>query len=201
MKNLKFIITFLFFSYKFIAQTSVLLDSISLAKYEEFTELTEALKEPDKVIKLVLRKKKFNNFPKEIYKFKNLQYLDLSKNTIKELPDSITIFKNLQQLIVSKCNLETLPINFGELVSLKYLNLNQNDIYKLPYSFGNLTKLEYADLWSNNLDYFPESMNKLTNLKSMDLRNILIPQEHQDRLQSILPKTTIYFSPACKCAW
>ena len=130
MKNIIVILLFLSSAFGF-AQQSIqipLLDSLKLATYQEYTDLAEALKEPDNVIKLTLRKKKFKEFPKELYKFKNLQYLDLSKNSIKELPDSITQFKNLQQLIVSKCGLETLPVNFGNLESLKYLNLNQNTV-------------------------------------------------------------------------
>ena len=200
MKNYKLIILFLFLSSFFLAQVP-LLDSLTLANYTEYTDLAEALKNPNDVIKLTLRKKKFKNFPSEIYKFKNLQYLDLSKNSFKELPDSISLLKNLQYLIISRTGIETLPASFGDLENLKYLNLNQNEIYKLPYSFGKLTKLEFADLWSNNLSYFPESLKNLTLLKSMDLRNILIPQLNQDNIQALLPKTVIYFSPACRCSW
>lgn len=179
----------------------VLLDSLALSTYDEFTDLDSARRDPDKVVKLSLRKKKYKDFPMQILKFKNLQYLDLSKNSLKELPDSIIKLKNLQYLIVSKNSLEALPNTIGGLKNLKYLNVNQNEIGRLPYSFGNLENLEIADLWSNNLEYFPETLKKLNKLKAMDLRNILIPQIHQDNIQSMLPNTIIYFSPACKCSW
>jgi Leucine-rich repeat (LRR) protein len=182
------------------AQTE-LLDSLTLATYQEYTDLDEALKDPDQVIKLTLRKKKYKEFPKQLYKFKNLQYLDLSKNDIKELPDSLIIFKNLQYFIATKNGLESLPNNIGKLSNLKFLNVNQNEISRLPYSFGQLENLEIADLWSNNLEYFPETMKDLKNLRMMDLRNILIPQNHQDNIQSMLPNTLIHFSPPCKCSW
>ena len=178
-----------------------LLDSVELALYQEYTDLAEALKNPDNVVKLTLRRKKFKEFPMEVLKFKNLQYLDLSKNTIKELPDSIVCLKKLQYLIVSKTGLERLPKTIGQLKSLKHLNVNQNEITVLPYSIGDLENLEIADLWSNNLDYFPETMSKLKNLRWMDLRNILIPQEHQERIQNMLPATSIQFSPPCRCSW
>jgi Leucine-rich repeat (LRR) protein len=181
--------------------SQALLDSMTLANYAEFDDLKEALAEPDNVIKLVLRKKKYTSFPKEIYKFKNLQYLDLSKNKLKELPDSIVVFKDLQYLIVSKTGLEVLPKNIGDMKNLRCLNVNQNELTILPYSFGFLENLEIADLWSNNLDYFPETLSKLKNLRIMDLRNILIPQKNQDAIQAMLPETTIYFSPACNCSW
>ena len=200
MKKLFFIITTILF----VAQTSAqmaLLDSISLATYQEYTDLKEAMKNPEDIVKLSLRKQKLKNFPMEILKMKNLQYLDLSKNKIKELPDSIVTLENLQYLIVSRTGLERLPMNIGRMKNLRHLNVNQNEIEILPFSFGDLENLEVADLWSNNLDYFPESMAKLKNLKWMDLRNILIPQVHQDNIQAMLPETLIHFSPPCQCSW
>src|SRR5688572_1207587 len=102
-----------------------LLDSVSLATYQEYTDLGEAMKNPDDVVRLNLRKKKLKGFPKEVLQCRNLQYLDLSKNNIKELPDSIVALKSLQYLIVSRTGLEMLPRNIGELKNLKHLNVNQ----------------------------------------------------------------------------
>lgn len=193
-----FIIVLTLFFYNIKAQ---LLDSVSLANLPQEISLDSAKKNPDAVVKLVLRKQKLKEFPVEIFKFKNLQYLDLSKNDIKELPDSIVNFKNLQYLIVSKTGLERLPKNIGQLKNLKHLNVNQNEIRMLPFSIGELNNLEVADLWSNELEYFPESMANMKNLKWMDLRNILIPKVHQERIQNMLPNTTIQFSPPCQCSW
>lgn len=201
MKSLLLFILLIFFLETPVRAQSELLDSVSLATYQEYTDLDEALKDPASVIKLTLRKKKYKEFPRQLYQFKNLQYLDLSKNSIKELPDSLSTFKNLQYLIVSKNGLASLPNNIGKLKNLRFLNVNQNEIERLPYSFGQLENLEVADLWSNNLDDFPETMKDLKSLKMMDLRNILIPQNHQDLIQSMLPNTLIYFSPPCKCSW
>lgn len=200
MRSFKLIIIFLIATVSLKAQTQ-LLDSFALATHPEILEMEEALKNPDAVIKLTLRKKKYKEFPRELYKFKNLQYLDISKNSIQELPDSITQFKNLQYLNVSKNSLKKLPNNFGDLKNLKHVNLNNNDLERLPYTFGNLENLEIADLWYNNLEHFPETMSNLKKLKVMDLRSILIPQTNQDAIQAMLPNTKIYFSPPCKCAW
>src|SRR4051812_5836167 len=86
-----------------------LLDSLSLDTTTAFTSLEEALKQPENVIKLSLRRKKLKVFPPEIFKFPNLQYLDLSKNDIEELPSEIGNLKNLQTLIMSKNELTTVP--------------------------------------------------------------------------------------------
>jgi Leucine-rich repeat (LRR) protein len=179
----------------------MVLDSISLMKAKTYTDLDSALKEPDKVYKLVLRKKKYKAFPKEILSLKNLQYLDLSKNNIKEIPEEIGDLSLLQYLSCSKCQLTKIPKSIGKLQHLYYLNLNQNDIDSIPDEIGQLKKLQVLDLWDNNLSYFPPTMSYLENLKKMDVRSILLNEQQQNYIQSLLPNTKIYFSPPCKCSW
>lgn len=193
-----FIVILILLSTNFKAQ---LLDSLTLANLPQIITLEEARQNPDAVIKLVLRKQKLKEFPKEIFTFKNLQYLDLSKNNFKYLPDSFNMLPNLQVLMVSKCGLEKLPAHIGDLKNLKHININQNNITRIPYSFGLLEKLEYADVWSNDLEAYPESLKELKKLRWMDLRNILIPLEKQNELKRYLPQAIIEFSPPCKCSW
>jgi len=178
-----------------------LLDSLTLDTLTGYTNLQEALKDPDKVIKLVLRKQHLKSFPKEILQFKNLQYLDISKNSIKELPDSIGTLTNLQYLACSKTGLLRLPKEIGRLTNLVYLNFNQNELESLPPQIGNLEKLEMLDLWSNNFDDYPASLSGLKSLKVIDLRNILISDETQTYLKGLMPKAIVYMSPSCKCKW
>jgi leucine-rich repeat protein SHOC2 len=175
------------------------LDSITLDTLQGYTSIQEALKEPDKVVKLVLRKNKLKVFPPEIFKFKNLQYLDLSKNSIKEIPAEIDTLKNLQVLMLSKNNLESLPKEIGSLINLRILNVNQNEIAELPPQIGDLENLEVLDLWDNNISDFPSQISYLKKLKMVDLRAILIDEEAQQHIQSLVPGTKIFFSPSCKC--
>jgi len=200
MKRFLFILTLFFFVQKSQGQ-GLLLDSLALMMQPEYTDLAAACENPNQVIRLSLRKKNLKELPEAIYQLKNLQYLDLGKNKLKQLPDSIIKLTQLQMLIVNKNDLDALPNTIGKLKHLKYLNTNQNKIARIPYSFGELEKLEYLDMWDNELEYFPESLSNLKNLREMDLRNILISQENQDYIQSLLPETRIHFSPACKCAW
>jgi len=179
-----------------------LLDSLALDTMRGHTDLASALKDPDNVIKLVLRKQKLKAFPPEILQFRNLQYLDLGKNDIKELPDSIGALKDLQYLHLSRNEIEYLPKEIGQLQNLRLLNVNQNELVELPPQIGRLKKLEYLDLWSNNLERFPDDLRELKgNLKVMDLRVILISDDIQQRLQVWLPQTKIWFSPNCKCKY
>ena len=186
---------------KFTNAQNQLLDSLTLDTLTGYTNLQEALKNPDAVVKLVLRKQHLKSFPSEILKFRNLQYLDISKNSISELPDSINKLSNLQYFACSKTGLKRLPKEIGKLTNLLYINFNQNDLESLPPQIGNLEKLEMLDLWSNNFEEYPSSLANLKALKVIDLRNILISDEVQTNLQKMLPKAIVYMSPSCRCKW
>jgi Leucine-rich repeat (LRR) protein len=144
------LVVFFAVSVHFATAQVPLMDSLTLDTLTGFTNLQEALKNPDAVTKLVLRRQHLKSFPKEILQFKNLQYLDISKNSIAELPDSIDKLINLQYFACSKTGLQRLPKEIGRLTNLVYLNFNQNDLELLPPQIGNLEKLEILDLWSNN---------------------------------------------------
>jgi Leucine-rich repeat (LRR) protein len=177
----------------------ILLDSLSLDTTHMYVDLASALKNPDDVIRLSLRKMKLKEMPKEILQFKNLQYLDLSKNNIKELPPEIGTLTNLQYFSISRNKLEMFPQEIGKLINLRWLIMNQNEMAVLPPQIGNLTRLEYLDLWSNNLDEFPDELRNLKNLKTLDLRVILINDREQNRIMNLLPNAKVYFSPNCNC--
>jgi Leucine-rich repeat (LRR) protein len=199
VKNLLFIIGILILlPIKSKAQEQ-LLDSLALEQADEFTSIDSAMKYPDKVVKLILRKKKLTSVPKEIFSFPNLQYLDMSKNRLKELPAEIGNMPKLQKLVLSRNNIEYLPGEIGNLKNLRDLNISQNDLVALPPQIGNLENLLYLDLWNNNLSKFPEELSKLKKLRMLDLRVILIEDAEQAEIKEFLPDATIYFSPSCKC--
>jgi Leucine-rich repeat (LRR) protein len=177
-----------------------LLDSLTLDTMVGFTDLATAMKSPEKVVKLTLRKMKLKEFPKEIWSFPNLQYLDLGKNAITEFPDSLGKLKNLQVINLEKNKLEALPRELGDMQNLVMLNMNNNELVMLPPQIGKLKKLKYLDLWNNSISTFPEELKEISEtLKVMDLRVILINYDSQDRIRKLLPKTTIYMDAPCHC--
>ena len=67
----KIVLIFLFtITTQLLSAQVQLLDSLTLDTLTGFTDLNEALKNPDAVTKLVLRKQHLKSFPKEILKFK-----------------------------------------------------------------------------------------------------------------------------------
>ena len=177
-----------------------LLDSVALSKQIEYTDLTEALKNPEKVYKLNLRKKKLKEVPKEVFMFTNLQELNLSKNKLTEIPKEIIALSKLEKLDVSANDIDTLYSEIGQLINIKKLILNQNVISHLPSTIGNLTKMSFLDMWGNEIQEFPKEITKLQNtLKVVDLRVISIHDDKQDEIIKLLPNTKFFFSLSCNC--
>lgn len=192
-----------FASVKVNAQTATLplLDSLTLDTMTAYTDLAVAMQHPDQVVKLVLKHEGYTAFPKEIWSFPNLQYLDLSKNRITDYPDTLGKLVNLQVLHLSKNRIESLPRELGDNVNLTILDINQNMLTMIPPQIGKLKKLKYLDLWSNDISIFPEEFKDIAgNLQTLDLRVIIIPYTEQNKIRAELPNTTIYFSPPCHCS-
>jgi Leucine-rich repeat (LRR) protein len=177
-----------------------LLDSLSLDTMKGCTNIHEAMKDPESVIKLDLSKNKLKDFPEDIRKLTNLQYLDLSKNKITSIPSWIGELKDLQFLILSKNKIDSLPPEFGDLTHLKYFIMNRSELTRLPHTIGNLKELRYIDLWDDNISSFPYELKNISdNLQTLDLRDVLVNNASQAFLKSILPTTNIFFSPSCPC--
>ncbi len=199
MFKLKYFVFVLFLGCFTTTQAQQLLDSLTLDTLTATTSLIEAMKNPNAVIKLELKKQKLKSFPIEILKMKNLQYLDISKNNIQEIPDSIELLVNLQHFNASKNKIERMPKQIGKLTNLYYLNMNNNELVSLPMHIGQLVNLRVLDLWSNELSEFPDEMANMKNLITLDLRAILIDEALQKRLRELLPKTNVQMSPSCNC--
>jgi len=189
----------LFISSHAFSQTTVLLDSMQLEEGYSYMDLEEALRFPEKVVRLELRKKKLKSFPPEIFRFKNLQWLDLGKNNLTELPDSLYLLENLQYLNVSRNKLSSLPKQIGKMTNLVYINANNNDLSGLPPQIGNLERLRVLDLWSNDFSDFPEALSKLKDLRVLDIRAITISQENINQLKKWLPNTNVHYDLPCNC--
>jgi len=193
-------IVFLFCLFLPFSGSCQLLDSLSLDTMTGYTSIHEAMKDTAGVVKLDLSKQKLSEFPKEIRKLTNLQYLDLSKNKITEIPSWIGELKDLQFLILSKTKIDSLPPEFGELIHLKYLIMNRSELQALPHCIGKLQELRTLDLWGDNLSSYPYELKFISgNLQVLDLRDVLVTNPTQAYLKSILPATTIFFTPVCPC--
>ncbi len=170
---------------------------------KEYTTLEDALKEPDKVIRLNLKNQSNTKFLKQLSKFKNLEYLNIRNNKISALPKEINMLSKLKILDLGDNNISVLPRNFSELKnltelyldhekdlelkedieilsqiqSLRILHLENNHITILPNNLNKLTQIERLYLNDNQLGDIPIELRNLKNLKFLDIHHnpLIIP--------------------------
>jgi Leucine-rich repeat (LRR) protein len=162
-----------------------------------YTNLAEAIQNPDKVYKLELVKKRLTAFPIEVFRFKNLKSLNLSSNRLLAIPSDIEKLTQLEELDLSRNEIKEIPAEIGSLTNLRQLILFKNEIDTISPEIGNLNKLEKLDLWENEISNIPDDIGKLKNLKILELRGILFSDKQQEHIRELLPETTIFFSPGC----
>lgn len=141
---------------------------------KEYTRLEDALKEPDKVIKLNLENQANTDVLKQIYKFKNLEYLNLRHTGINALPDNINALKNLKVLDLGDNNLTILPKSFSDLKNLTELYLDHEKDLKLGEDFEILSRLQslrILHLENNNITKLPKNLNKLNQIEQLYLND------------------------------
>lgn len=196
------LVLYIVFSQLVICQISI--DSTQIKR--EYSNLNEALKNPEKVYRLNLSNQNIE-LPKETWsKFINLEYLSFKNDHLKEIPKEIALLKNLKVLDLSGNDFKTLPLSFSELSNLEELFLNdeknmilydnieiisllphlrvlhlENDnLSNLPKNIFKLTNLESLFLNHNNFKQIPKGINGLDHLQYLDLNDNKIKPELQD---------------------
>lgn len=162
---------------------------------KEYVNIEEALKEPDKVVRLNLENQKNHDYFKTLAKFKNLQYLNLRNTDLNFIPAEVLTLKNLRVLDIGHNNFSLLPKNFSslnnlqelyldedknlnlfedfeilsKLKSLRILHLENDGIKELPKNIGKLSHLEKLYLNDNELETLPVELKNLKNLNYLDV--------------------------------
>lgn len=164
-----------------------------------FTNLTQALMQPDSVLRLKLRRKGYKKIPAEVFNFKNLKELDLIGNKIKRIPNEISNLPHLEILRLGNNEIEVIGRELSNLHKLRYLDLGKNNIQALPFEIGELSSLEFLQIWGNDITQLPESIQNLNKLKYLDMRAILLTDLEREDVLEQLPQTEVFISPGCNC--
>jgi len=166
-----------------------------------YTDLNLALKNPNKVYRLKLSKKKLTSFPEEIYKLSNLRELNLDRNKISEIPSRITELPKLVKLSLNENRIDTLPPFLFLMKNIEDLQVGDNYITTLPDEIEQLSILKVLAIWDNPIEYYPNSLGSLKQLMILDCLHNQMNFGTQDRISSMFDskKTKMYFSPPCAC--
>lgn len=148
MKRLLLILSTLLLLPSLGAQSSGTIRVIDKEAEKVFTDLQEALRNPERVHHLSLRNQNLRKVPTEVLRLVNLRSLDLSENKIRNLKG----------------------VSFAPLSHLQYLELADNQLSEIPEAFIddlNPAELEVFNLSGNGLRSLPESINKLRFLEEL----------------------------------
>lgn len=152
-------------------------------KNKTFRSLDEANANPDSVYSLVITMEEYkdycaqvgnpeyNEIPKEVFKFKNLEYLKVSGSNIVSIPKSIKKLKHLKQLELNWNNISKIPKSISNLENLTVLRLKHNKLVSIPEHLKNLKKLELLDFSNNLLENIPDYFADFECLESVDFSN------------------------------
>lgn len=165
-------------------------------RYYKLEELANASE--DSVIAIDLKKMNLTSLPEEIYRFKNLQYLNLSKNRLSDL-SGLTTFKQLKYLNIEKNKLPYFPIAVCQLYEIETLILNRNAFETIPPCIEYCQKLKVLDIWGTFVTGLPEEMTRIKTLEYIDFSGIQINQNRQNQLREMFPTTKLDLSPPCNC--
>ncbi len=146
---------------------------------------------PDTVTKLFFNQLSLTTIPEEVYRFPNLEELDLSKNSIKHLPARLTTdLPKLKRLSLLFNQLTDDSVSFSCNKHLVALNIQGNHLTQIPAStrknrrleslwIGNnklasvhtkgLRRLNNLNLYNAGLVEFPKQIARLKRLKILDL--------------------------------
>ncbi|EKE40948.1 hypothetical protein ENUP19_0337G0020 [Entamoeba nuttalli] len=121
-------------------------------------------------LKTLLLTNCINKLPYSLTKIKELETLDISRNScinISILPQ-LTSLKNF---ILESCEQKTLPIQISFLTYLTKLDVADNEIKELPYWLYEMTQLKDLNLSTNLLKYISIKQTQLTSLTHFDINN------------------------------
>ncbi|AMP21060.1 hypothetical protein AZF37_07685 [endosymbiont 'TC1' of Trimyema compressum] len=110
-----------------------------------------------------------------IEELNKLQILDLHNNNITNIPTKIGTLSDLQYLNLSNNLISVVPSEIANLTKLTELDLDSNQLISFPDVIGNLTNLVHINL----------AANQLTNLTFLGLADNLLPNNYQDKLNSL----------------
>ncbi len=129
--------------------------------------IKRALSNLESTTELSLRDCSLDSIPSEIFKLRNLEFLDLSLNLIKKLPDEIGELQNLRELSISYNLLDHISPEISQLKNLENLWLLDNELNSIPYGICDLSKLKELNLNGNKIQELPNCIPKMDSLERL----------------------------------
>lgn len=147
-----------------------------------FTSVEEAAGAPvEWVKKLVLTNPEFDKLPKEFYRLKALQRVEIipqwpvEKLPLERLDDKLLDLVDLEYLVIANSHLVRIPEYMNKLTKLKHCSFAGGDLSRVPAHLMDMPSLEYLNL--NN--------NQISDIAVFDLPNLKYLHLAKNRLKTL----------------
>jgi len=177
---------------------SVIYSQPDSVKFYSLEEVKNA--DPDSVFAISLKKSKLTKLPEELFRFKNLKYLDLEKNEISDvLP--IGEFKQLIYLNLGKNKLQNFPVSVCQLLFLEDLVVNRNEFSYVPPCISACKKLRRIDFWETPVRSLPKEMEAIKTLELIDFSGVKMNPTGYKLLKEQFPGVKLEMDAPCDCMY
>lgn len=159
----------------------------------EYTDLTLALKDTEKVLSIDVTSQNLNKLPKNLDKLTNIVSINLLGNNFTEFPTVLTKLTSLNEVSLSSNKLTNVGTEIGNLKNLRILIMNNNQLKTLPKEIGELTNLLYLEIGNNQLTSLPDEIKYLTSLQELHIEGNRLSNEEKEKLKKALPNCVVHF--------
>lgn len=170
-------------------------DSVRFYTLEELIDTN-----PDTIRAITLKKQKLSTLPEALFRFKQLQYLDLEKNEIEDV-SRIGEFEHLIYLNLGKNKLQNFPVVVCQLKKLEVLILNRNEFSYIPPCINYCENLMYVDLWETPVTSLPNEMQTIKTLTTIDFSGVRMNPTQQSILKNQFPNVRLILDAPCDCLY
>jgi hypothetical protein len=156
---------------------------------------------PDTVKKISLYGCSYNDLPKELALFPNLEELDLNGNDLNRADFSVLEhLRKLKSINLANCNLSEIPLAVFSLECLKQLNVWDNNIKDIPDALFAMRSLTHLTIGNNPVSSLSPKLSLLENLELLETSSsgiLYYPEElsRLKKLKEIYPNDTMLYVP------
>ncbi len=126
-----------------------------------------------------------------------VECLDLSKQRLEYIPSEVYLFKDLKKLNLSRNRLSGDLDSLSVLTNLRYLNIASNYIETLSPKLAVLD-LDTLIMWDNPCYGFAKELGAWS-LRYLDMRAVQMNRSEQRAIKAMFPKARIRLDHPCNC--
>ncbi len=139
--------------------------SISKGVFNEFPKEVLAFKNLERIWIGGQAVKNFNTLPDAFYALKELHTIQIYQSKINQISRKLKQLKKLEELTIESSEIEELPNDICELSQLTELNFKYNKLISLPNNIGLMPNLQTLNIVGNKFKELPKNLSNISSVK------------------------------------